>query len=357
MAIHLTPTELAREAGMERREVIEKCMEMGVPIFQGRIDKTLFLANLRRAGRDHERAGSRSLSRPRRPSARRARRIASSTSGGGAAMEAARPPRRPRSTGSTTIADMMGLAAERYGERPAARATSATASGATSPTRELGEIVSEIAPRPDRPRPRARRPRRAAVHAPAPSGRTSTSRITSAGGVVVPDLPDELARGVRVGGRQLRVARSSSARTPRRWPRSSPSATELPALEAIVVDRAGRRRGRRDLARRAARARPRPRRGRARARAPRPSRPRTRTRSSTRPARPARRRAACSRTATTARCVSMCEEIGVDRGRRRRLPLPAARALLRAADPAAGGRPRRADRLLRAATRSRSCPS
>jgi hypothetical protein len=46
MAIHLTPTELAREAGMERREVIEKCMEMGVPIFQGRIDKTLFIANL-----------------------------------------------------------------------------------------------------------------------------------------------------------------------------------------------------------------------------------------------------------------------------------------------------------------------
>lgn len=46
MAIHLTPTELAREAGMERREVITKCMELGVPIFQGRIDKTLFLASL-----------------------------------------------------------------------------------------------------------------------------------------------------------------------------------------------------------------------------------------------------------------------------------------------------------------------
>ena len=46
MAIHLTPTELAREAGLERRDVIEKCMEMGVPIFQGRIDKTLFMANL-----------------------------------------------------------------------------------------------------------------------------------------------------------------------------------------------------------------------------------------------------------------------------------------------------------------------
>jgi hypothetical protein len=46
MAIHLTPTELARESGLERRDVIEKCMEMGVPIFQGRIDKTLFMASL-----------------------------------------------------------------------------------------------------------------------------------------------------------------------------------------------------------------------------------------------------------------------------------------------------------------------
>ena len=46
MAIHLTPTELAREAGLERRDVISKCLEMGVPIFQGRIDKTLFMASL-----------------------------------------------------------------------------------------------------------------------------------------------------------------------------------------------------------------------------------------------------------------------------------------------------------------------
>ena len=46
MAIHLTPTELARETGLERRDVIEKCMELGVPIFQGRIDKTLFQASL-----------------------------------------------------------------------------------------------------------------------------------------------------------------------------------------------------------------------------------------------------------------------------------------------------------------------
>ncbi len=46
MAIHLTPTELGREAGMHRREVIRRCMELGVPIFQGRIDKTLFLSSL-----------------------------------------------------------------------------------------------------------------------------------------------------------------------------------------------------------------------------------------------------------------------------------------------------------------------
>ena len=49
MAIHLTPTELARESGLERRDVIVKCMELGVPIFQGRIDKTLFLASLQDA--------------------------------------------------------------------------------------------------------------------------------------------------------------------------------------------------------------------------------------------------------------------------------------------------------------------
>lgn len=46
MANHLTPTELAREAGLERREVIRKCVELGVPIYHGRIDRTLFIATL-----------------------------------------------------------------------------------------------------------------------------------------------------------------------------------------------------------------------------------------------------------------------------------------------------------------------
>ena len=47
MPNHLTPTELADEVHMKRREVISKCMEMGVPIFNGRIDKTLFVSSLR----------------------------------------------------------------------------------------------------------------------------------------------------------------------------------------------------------------------------------------------------------------------------------------------------------------------
>jgi len=46
MANHLTPTELAREAGLDRRDVIVKCVEMGVPIFNGKIDKTLFLSSM-----------------------------------------------------------------------------------------------------------------------------------------------------------------------------------------------------------------------------------------------------------------------------------------------------------------------
>ena len=60
MAIHLTPTELAEEVNMKRREVISKCMEMGVPIFNGRIDKTLFVSSMRRVTRQPE-------ARPRRP--------------------------------------------------------------------------------------------------------------------------------------------------------------------------------------------------------------------------------------------------------------------------------------------------
>jgi hypothetical protein len=55
MANHLTPTELAREAGLGRREVLSKCLENGVPIFKGRIDKSLFMASVRQ-GKQKQRA-------------------------------------------------------------------------------------------------------------------------------------------------------------------------------------------------------------------------------------------------------------------------------------------------------------
>lgn len=47
MAHHLTPAELANQLQMERQEVIGKCVQMGVPIYHGRIDRTLFESSLR----------------------------------------------------------------------------------------------------------------------------------------------------------------------------------------------------------------------------------------------------------------------------------------------------------------------
>lgn len=47
MAHHLTPAELADQLQMEQQEVIGKCVEMGIPIFHGRIDRTLFETSLR----------------------------------------------------------------------------------------------------------------------------------------------------------------------------------------------------------------------------------------------------------------------------------------------------------------------
>lgn len=45
MANHLTPEELAKELGIDRDEVIRICLEEGVPIYHGKIDKTLFQAS------------------------------------------------------------------------------------------------------------------------------------------------------------------------------------------------------------------------------------------------------------------------------------------------------------------------
>ena len=55
MANHLTPAELADEVDMKRQEVIARCVQMGVPILHGRIDKTLFVTSLRRLSSTRER--------------------------------------------------------------------------------------------------------------------------------------------------------------------------------------------------------------------------------------------------------------------------------------------------------------
>lgn len=54
MANHLTPSELADEFQMKKQEVIGRCVEMGVPIFHGRIDKSLFKSSLRNSAEDRQ---------------------------------------------------------------------------------------------------------------------------------------------------------------------------------------------------------------------------------------------------------------------------------------------------------------
>ncbi len=44
MANHLTPEELSKELGIERDEVIRVCIEEAIPIYHGKIDKSLFAA-------------------------------------------------------------------------------------------------------------------------------------------------------------------------------------------------------------------------------------------------------------------------------------------------------------------------
>ena len=50
MANHLTPEELSKALNIDRQEVIRLCMEEGVPIYQGKIDKYLFQTQLEALG-------------------------------------------------------------------------------------------------------------------------------------------------------------------------------------------------------------------------------------------------------------------------------------------------------------------
>ena len=50
MPNHLTPEELSKELDMDRDAIVKLCIEEGVPIYQGKIDKYLFQAQLQAMG-------------------------------------------------------------------------------------------------------------------------------------------------------------------------------------------------------------------------------------------------------------------------------------------------------------------
>ena len=93
----------------------------------------------------------------------------------------------PESTGSRTIADLMGLAAERFGDRTAVTSKSGDGWGEVS-YREVGEIVSEIA-RGLIDLGLAPGDRAAVLCTTRPDWTYASFGITSAGGVVVPIYP------------------------------------------------------------------------------------------------------------------------------------------------------------------------
>ena len=215
-------------------------------------------------------------------------------------MESSTVPASTESTGSATIADMMALAAERYGDRPAVKYKRDGDVARRVVRRGRRDRLGDRA-RADRPRPGARRPRRAAVHDPRPSGptRTSRSRAPAASSCrsTPPTRPTECAWVA--GNSESRFVVCEDAE---QVAKIAEVRGELPALEAVDRDRrraatsATRSRSTTCASAAAAATPPRS------PSAPRRSSPRTRTPSSTPRAPPARRRAACSRTATTARC-------------------------------------------------------
>ena len=250
---------------MKRQEVIGKCVEMGVPIFHGRIDKSLFETSLRSRSRA---AGSR----------------------GDAAAELSAEldsPAMGRGTKSKTLADLLPLAAQTVRRRARGPLQGRRAVGRPQLRRGRGDRPP-ARPRPDRARGRQGRqgldPRQ---HPP----RVDLLRLRGAldrrhrG----PDLPDQLARGVPLRARELR--RQGRRRRGRRTAGEDPRGPR-PAAAARAGGADDRRQRRRDLDRRPGRQgrrrRRRPTGRRATRRSPRP----TSAPSSTPRAPPARRRAA-----------------------------------------------------------------
>jgi hypothetical protein len=50
MANHFTPEELAKEFGMETREIVQLCFEESVPIYKGKVDRSLLTLVMKSRG-------------------------------------------------------------------------------------------------------------------------------------------------------------------------------------------------------------------------------------------------------------------------------------------------------------------
>jgi hypothetical protein len=50
MANHFTPEELAEELGTETREVIQLCVKEGIPIYKGKVDRSLLMVVMKAKG-------------------------------------------------------------------------------------------------------------------------------------------------------------------------------------------------------------------------------------------------------------------------------------------------------------------
>jgi hypothetical protein len=50
MANHLTPDEMAEAVGMRTERLMRYCLEQSIPIYNGRVDKTLVITSLLQTG-------------------------------------------------------------------------------------------------------------------------------------------------------------------------------------------------------------------------------------------------------------------------------------------------------------------
>ena len=50
MANHFTPEELSEQLGIDRDEIIRVCLEESIPIYHGKIDRSLLEAHLQASG-------------------------------------------------------------------------------------------------------------------------------------------------------------------------------------------------------------------------------------------------------------------------------------------------------------------